>query len=98
MGRTFYTDYVSHCMRYYARYPHKQPSKDIDILNWSVCKDVLDDFSDEEKEILLFIYRERDCFEDNVYQIAKRKNIHQDTVWNLVKSLEIKVAKARGLI
>ena len=83
MARSFYSAYIEHCMRFYARY--KKPEffrSDADKKNWLACDNALKDFSAE----------------DNVYHLAKKENINQDTLWKLIGDLERKVAKRRGLI
>lgn len=97
MARAFYTEYVNHCMRFYTRHSLCTDNS-IDVLNWQACEKALSDFSPEEQEILTFVYRERDTIPDNVYNIARETKIKQDTVWNLISKLELKIAKLRGLI
>lgn len=98
MSRTFYSEYVNHCLRFYAR--HEKPSfhSDADKNNWLACDSALKGFSDSDREMLLTIYREGDTIPDNVYQMAKTKGIKQDAIWALINSLEKKVAKRRGLL
>lgn len=100
MARTFYSEYVQHCMRFYARHTNKPNyfRSDSDKKNWLACENALKDFSEEDKEMLLTVYREGDTVPDNVYQLSKDKGIKQDTVWKLIGELERKVAKRRGLI
>lgn len=53
---------------------------------------------DNDRAMLLYIYREGDTVPDNIYQLAKSKGISQDSIWKLVNELERKVAKRRGLL
>ena len=32
--RTFYTDYIQHCMKFYARHPNPKFRSDADKQNW----------------------------------------------------------------
>lgn len=98
MSRTFYSEYVNHCLRFYAR--HEKPSfhSDADKKNWLACESALKGFSDNDREMLLTIYRGGDTIPDNVYQLAKSKGIKQDSIWKLIGELERKVAKRRGLL
>ena len=96
--RTFYSEYVQHCMRFYARHPSPKFRSDADKQNWKACESALDSFTDKEKELLMIIYSEGDTIADNVYQLAKARNMKQDTIWKMVNELEKKVAKRRGLI
>lgn len=98
MARAFYSEYVNHCLRFYARYPRPKYHSEADKKNWRACDNSLKTFPDREREILLFVYREGDSIPDNVYQIAKTKKIDQDSVWKLINELERKVAKKRGLL
>ena len=98
MGRTFYSDYVNHCLRFYARHPKTNFHSTADKENWIACDNALKGFTDSERDMLLTIYREGDTIADNVYQMAKDKGIRQDSIWKLVNELERKVAKRRGLL
>lgn len=96
--RTFYSEYIQHCMRFYARHPHPKFRSDADKQNWYACESVLRSFTNSEKDILLFIYREDDTIPDNVYRASMDRNIKQDKIWALVNELERKIAKRRNLI
>ena len=85
-------------MRFYARHPSPKFHSDADKQNWKACESALDSFTDKEKELLMIIYSEGDTIADNVYQLAKARNMKQDTIWKMVNELEKKVAKRRGLI
>lgn len=98
MSRAFYSEYVNHCLRFYARHPNSKFKSAADKNNWAACDSAFKGFSDSEREMLLTIYREGDTIPDNVYQIAKSKGIKQDSVWKLINELERKVAKRRGLL
>lgn len=96
--RTFYSEYVRHCMRFYSRHSNPKFKSEADKNNWTACQSALSGFSDGDRETLLTIYRGRDTIPDNVYQISKEKGIKQDIIWRLVNDLERKVAKRRGLL
>lgn len=98
MSRVFYSEYVNHCLRFYARHEKPKFHSDADKNNWSACKNALDTFTDSERAMLLDIYRNGDTIPDNVYRISKEKGIKQDTIWKLINELERKVAKRRGLL
>ena len=99
MAKTYYSEYVQHCMRFYARHPKPDYFRsDIDKENWQACDRAMKSFTEESKDTLLYVYREADTIADNVYQIAKKKSIKQDSVWKLMGELERLVAKKRGLI
>lgn len=96
--RTFYTEYVQHCMRFYARHSHPKFRSDADKLNWNACDNAMKGFTPSEVEILMFVYREGDTIPDNIYKVSVDRNIKQDIVWKLVNELERKIAKRRVLI
>ena len=99
MSKKFYSDYAGHCMRFYARYTEKPDfNTDADRENWYACEAALREFSPEERDYLIAIYRERDTTADNIYQVAKKNDIDQKTLWHLSKRLESLIAKRRGLI
>jgi hypothetical protein len=98
MSRAFYSEYVNHCLRFYAR--HQKPTfhSEADKKNWEACEVALREFSTPDREMLLVIYKEGDTIADNVYQMAKSKGIKQDSIWKQVGELERRVAKCRGLL
>lgn len=96
--RTFYSEYVQHCMRFYARHPRPKFRSDADKQNWNACDNALNGFTDKERDILMAVYREGDTIPDNVYKLSVDRNIKQDTIWKLINELERKVAKRRNLI
>lgn len=96
--RAFYSEYVNHCLRFYARHPRPIFHSEADKKNWNACESALKTFNDYERAMLMIIYSEGDTIADNVYQLAKARNMKQDTLWKLINDLERKVAKRRGLI
>lgn len=98
MSRTFYSKYVNHCLRFYARYNKPKFHSDADKRNWRACEEALDTFTASERAMLIEIYSNGDTVPDNVYQLSKEKGIKQDTIWKLINELECKVAKRRGLL
>ena len=94
--RTFYSEYVQHCMRFYARHPRPKFRSDADKQNWNACDSAMKGFTDKEQDILMTVYR--DTIPDNVYKVSVDRNIKQDTIWKLINELERKVAKRRNLI
>lgn len=96
--RAFYSDYVNHCLRFYARHSCPIFHSEADKKNWNACDSALKSFTDSDRDMILSVYTEGDTIPDNVYQIAKSKGVNQDTIWKMVNELEKKVAKRRGLI
>lgn len=94
-----YSDYVTHCLRFYSRHPKPNYFKtEVDRKDWQAVDTVIKGFSEEEQDMLLTVYREGDRIADNIYQLSKKLHIHQDNIWSLVEKLEKKVAKRRGLL
>lgn len=96
--KTFYSEFVRHCMRFYVRHPKPQFRSDADKENWYACESALSGFNDREQDILLTVFREGDTIPDNIYHLSKDRNIDQDVIWRLINNLERKVAHRRGLI
>ena len=99
MNRPFYSEYVRHCMRFYARNIHKPRfNTEVDKNNWYACDKAIERYSDRDKNILHRVYGWYDTIADNVYEVAKAENIDQNIIWDLIKDFERIVAKKRGLI
>lgn len=96
--RTYYSDYVQHCMKFYARHANPVFRSSADKLNWYACDNALNGFTNVERELLLSIYRECDTLPDNVYKVSVANDIKQDKLWALIKKLEQRIAKRRNLI
>lgn len=96
--RNFYSDYVQHCMRFYARHPSPKFKSDADKQNWKACDSALDGFTDKEQTLLIAVYAENDTIPDNVYKVSTENNVTQDALWSLLNKLERRVAKRRSLI
>lgn len=99
MSRPYYTDYVRHCARFYARWSAESSYKTrADRENWLACAKVINGYSDYDRALLLDVYRSYDAIGDAVYEVAKQRKIDQTVVWNMMESFELKVAKKRGLM
>lgn len=96
--RAYYSEFVGHCLRFYASHPDPKFKSEADKKNWYACDNALKGFSDSEREMLTTIYSEGDTIPDNVYQMARKMNVKQDVIWKLLNDLERKVAKRRGLL
>lgn len=96
--KTFYSEYVQHCMRFYARHPHPTFRSDADKQNWKACDSAVKHFNESEQEMIMTIYREGNTMPDNIYNLSVDLGVKQDIIWKLVNELERKVAKRRGLL
>lgn len=94
----YYSEFVRRCLRFYACHPDPKFKSEAYEKNWYACDNALKGFSDSEREMLTTIYFEGDTLPDNVYQMARKMNVNQGVIWKLMKDLERKVAKQRGLL
>lgn len=99
MNRPFYSEYVKHMLRFYARNLTINNFKNnVDKDNWSACNEVLGQYSGRDKDILIYVYGSYDTLADNVYEASLKHNINQNIVWDMMKEFERKIAKRRGLL
>jgi len=98
MARAFYSEYVNHCLRFYARHSNPKFKSEADKKNWNASKEVISTFADKEQEILLAIYTDSETVPNKVNQLAAENGVKTDTIWKLINDLERKVAKKRGLL
>jgi hypothetical protein len=78
--RTFYSEYVQHCMKFYARHPNPKFKSSADKLNWNACEAALKGFTAQEQDILLNVYTEGDTIPNNVYKVSIENSVAQNTV------------------
>lgn len=99
MNRPFYSEYVRHCLRFYTRNLELSRFKsDVDKNNWFSCASVLKDYPDRDRDVLVKVYGGYDTLADNVYEIATQLSINQAIIWDMMKDVECKIAKRRGLL
>lgn len=98
--RKFYSDYVRHMLRHYARTKNrkKRVRTEAEMLNWFCAERVLSSFSPEHREILEAVYGSRDYFSDAIYEYCVKHNLDQDDIWALVREVETRIATDRNLI
>ena len=99
MNRPFYSDYVRHALRFYSRNLLRTDFKnDVDRTNWVACAGVIQEYSDRDRDIIVLVYGGYDTLSDNVYETAKKYSINQNIIWDMMKDVERKIAKQRGLM
>ena len=99
MYKPFYSEYVRHCMRFYARNIYKPRfNTEVDKNNWHACNRAIEHYPDRTKDIFLRVYGSRDTLADNVYEASQIYLIDQNIIWDMLKDFEHRVAKNRGLI
>ena len=102
--KPYYSEFVRHCLRYYIKTiddgmgGHPVFKSEADKANWNACHCILQHYSEENIEMIAFIYRQGDTIADKIHTLSKSKTISQDTLWSLVNNIERRVAKKRGLI
>lgn len=99
MIRPYYSEYVRHCLRFYTR--NLQPEffkSEVDKDNWYACASVFKGLSEKDRDILITVFAGYDTLADNVYETAKKYEINQGIIWDLMKDIERKIARKRGLI
>ena len=96
--KTFYSEYIQHCMRFYARHPHPIFRSEADKKNWLACDSAMRVLNANERDMLLKVYTEGDTIPDNIHKVAAEYNVKQDVLWRLVNELEKRVARRRGLL
>lgn len=99
MNKPFYSEYVRHCLRFYTRNLQLSRFKtEVDRNNWNACAAVVKEYCDRDRDIIALVYGNFDTLSDNVYETAKKYNINQGIIWDMMKDVERKIAKKRGLL
>lgn len=96
--KTYYSDFVNHCLRFYARHPEAKFKTDTEKKNWLSCDSVLNGLPETDRNTLVAIYSDGDTLADCVYKQAKKRGVKQDYIWKLIGDVERKIAKRRGLL
>lgn len=101
MVKKYYSDYVRHALRFYARNqipasPYGMSSATLN--DWNACQTVFDALLPASKEMLIAVYQPADTMADNVYNASKKFRIQQDCIWSFMAEVERRVAEERGLI
>ena len=97
----YYSQYVNHMLRFYARYCDKNLEsfkKSTDMKNWLAVKTVLDKLPEKDKNVIIEVYRRRDTLGDNIYEVSKELGIDQDVIWTMLNKVTKKIAQERELI
>ena len=96
--KTFYTEYVHHCMRFYVKYPNPKYRSDADKHNWIACDTALKGFSETDRELLLTLYTGNEPMAERIRKVSTEQDVKADALWKMVTELERKIAKRRGLL
>lgn len=96
---SYYSPYVNHCIRFYAKYPTASRFKsEADKLNWKAVSSSLKGLPDNDIVAILSVYSANGRIEGNVAKLSKDTGVKRETLWKNVCDFERKVAKNRGLI
>lgn len=104
MAKPFYADYVNRMLRFYARKIHSGEvlqmkfKSDVDEKNWGSVARVIDRLPEQDKYVIIEVYRRGDTLADNIYWVAKELKVEQDMIWTLVSKVTKRIAKERKLI
>lgn len=97
--KPYYSEYVRHALRFYTRNMDLSVFKsEVDKKNWQSCAAVIKTYSMRDRDIIVTVYGNRDTLADNVYETAKKYSINQAIIWDMLKDVERKIAKCRGLM
>lgn len=97
----YYSQYVNHMLRFYARYCDKNLEnfkKPVNAKNWQAVKTVLDKLPENDRNVIIEVYRRRDTLADNIYEVSKELGIDQDVIWIMLNKVTKKIAQERELI
>lgn len=93
-----YSDYVRHCMTYYIENTQKIFYTEVDKANWEAVDEALKQFSRDEVNILMFIYRQRSCtMREAIDKALFGSDMKRNRVWGMITRLEEQIASKRGL-
>ena len=98
MARTYYSDYVTHCIRFYAKNPEPLFESEALKYDWYACSGAMQLLPDGERDILTEVYRRGDTIPDNVRTVAFERGVEQDEIWKMIYRLQQAVARRRGLL
>lgn len=96
--KPYYTDYASHCLRYYFRYKVPNSNSKAQIDDWNACKRACSALKSSEMELVKEMYSSTDSAVDGLYIVSRKHNIKPDVLWDLMRKIEKTVAIERGLL
>lgn len=96
MSKSYVSDYVEHCMKFYVRYRNPMFHSNVDELNWNTCDKALSKLPTKDRELAISIYS--DTSPENIKMLARQRGMEYAEMWRFIKQLEKHIAKERGLI
>lgn len=88
-------------LRFYARYCDKNLEnfkKPVNAKNWQAVKTVLDKLPENDRNVIIEVYRRHDTLADNIYEVSKELGINQYVIWTMLNKVRKKIAQERELI
>lgn len=106
MRKVSYEAYANQAFRFYARNDSiklpasakEQAISSIDVLNWTVCHEVLSSLDDRQRAAILDVYLRVGSIQENVAYAAATHNMPENKLWQLLSSTSKLFAKSRGLL
>ena len=97
--KRYYSEYIAHCLTFYTRYPDLSHFRsETDRENWQACHNIVSSLPEDERVIVVAVYKPADTVRSNVSNAAKNMRMSRETVWKIINEVERRVAEQRGLI
>ena len=97
--KTYYSDYVIHCLKFRIRYPEGNFSNYIDKKKWMASDKIYNRLSNDEKFIISNLYStDNGNLRNNIQDTATAMNCRESTIWNLLSRVEHDLAVELELI
>lgn len=98
--RCYYTDYVSHMIRFYLSTPdtlQMEGKRKADIENWIAVQDVWHKLGADDKQVLIEVFKAHYRLQEGVRIYCKKTGADERKVWVMVTKTYAAIAKRRGL-
>lgn len=98
--KPYYADYVNHILRFYFRYNRSKGFKnDVDKSNYIAADKVIQRLPNDERDILSDVFcGNKETLGENVQTAADRYGVDTKTVWSIISTTTVKIAKERRLL
>ena len=100
MPKSYYADYVNHCLRFYFRYfPVKGFKNDIDKTNYTAVEKIVKKLDMTDIEVLRTVFmQDGTVISENISIAAEKHGKERKQIWSLVNYVTSKIAKERKLV
>lgn len=99
--RCYYTDYVSHMVRFYLSTPETlqmEGKRKADIENWIAVQDIWRKLGADDKQVLIDVFKAHHRLSEGVRIYCDRTGADNLDTWKLVTKTLSAIAKRRGLV